>query len=58
MDIGLEHIVNSTTTEFTMPVLHRAPTEYKVCTEWDAVDELEPISSYIGQHRFKWKPIF
>ena len=36
---------------FTMPipVLHGAPTEYEVCTEWDAVDELEPISSYIGQ---------
>ena len=39
--------------EFTMPmsvpVLHGAPTEYDTCTEWDAVDELEPISSYIGQ---------
>ena len=37
--------------EFTMPmpVLHGAPTEDEVCTEWDAIDELEPISSYIGQ---------
>ena len=35
--------------EFTMPVLHGSPTEYEVCTEWDAVDELEPTSSYIGQ---------
>ena len=36
---------------FTMPipVLHGAPTEYDVCTEWDAVKELEPISSHIGQ---------
>ena len=31
-----------------VPVLHRAPIEYNVCTEWDAVDELEPILSYIG----------
>ena len=37
--------------EFTMPVpvLHGVSTEYDVCTEWDAVDELEPISSHIGQ---------
>ena len=35
--------------EFTMPVLHGAPIEYDVCTEWDAVEELEPISSHIGQ---------
>ena len=51
LDIGSENIVNSTTKAFTlpMPVLHGAPTEYEVCTEWDAVDELEPISNYIGQ---------
>ena len=44
-------MVNSTTKEFTMPVpvLLRVPTEYDVCNEWDAVDELEPISSHIGQ---------
>ena len=50
-DIGSEYIVNSTTKAFTMPmpVLHGVPTEYEVCTEWDAVDELELISSYIGQ---------
>ena len=37
--------------EFTMPVpvLHGVPTEYDVCTEWDAVDEVEPISGHIGQ---------
>ena len=37
--------------EFTMPmpVQHGAPTEYEVCTEWDAVDKLDPISSSIGQ---------
>ena len=51
IDIGFENIVNSTMKEFTMPVpvLHGVPTEYDVCTEWDAVDELEPISSHIGQ---------
>ena len=51
IDIGFENIVNSTMREFTMPipVLHGVPTEYDVCTEWDAVDELEPISSHIGQ---------
>ena len=55
IDVGFENIVNSTIMmkEFTIPVpvpiLHGAPTEYNTCTEWDAVDELEPISSYIGQ---------
>ena len=36
--------------EFTIPVpvLHGAPVECDVGTEWDAVDELEPISSHIG----------
>ena len=50
-DIGFESIANSMMKEFTMPVpvLHGAPTEYDVCTEWDAVEELEPISSHIGQ---------
>ena len=51
-DIGFKNIVNSTTMtkEFTMPVpvLHGVPTEYDTCTEWNAVDELEPISSYTG----------
>ena len=50
-DIGFENIVNATTKEFTIPVpvLHRVPVEYDICTEWEAVDELEPISpSYIG----------
>ena len=32
-----------------VPVLYGVPTEYDVCTEWDAVDKLEPISSHIGQ---------
>ena len=50
-DVGFENIVSATTKEFTMPVpvLHGAPTEYDTCTEWDAVDELEPIPSYICQ---------
>ena len=49
-DIGFENIVNVTTKEFTMPVpvLHRVPTENDTCTEWEAIDELEPIPSYIG----------
>ena len=49
-DVEFENTVNSTTKEFTMPVLvlHGVPTEYDTSTEWDAVDELEPISSYIG----------
>ena len=51
IDVGFENIVNSTMKEFTMPVpvLHRVPTEYDVCSEWDVVDGLEPISSHIGQ---------
>ena len=50
-DVGFENIVNSTTKEFTMlvSVLHWVPTEYDTCTEWDAVNKLEPISSYTGQ---------
>ena len=50
IDIGFENIVYSTMREFTMPVpvLHGVSTEYDVCTEWDPVDELEPISSHIG----------
>ena len=36
-----------------VPVLHGVPTEYDVCTEWDAVDKLEPISSHIGQQRIQ-----
>ena len=36
--------------EFTMPVLHGAPIEYDVCTEWYTVEELKPISSHIGNH--------
>ena len=48
IDIGFENTVNSTTKEFAMPVLHRAPIEQDVCTEWYSVEELKPISSYIG----------
>ena len=33
-----------------MPVLHGAPKEYDVCTEWYTVQELEPILSHIGSH--------
>ena len=51
----VENIVNATTKEFTMPVpvLHRVPTEYDTYPEWEAVDELEPIPSYIG-HQCIW----
>ena len=48
IDIGFEHIVNSTTKAFTMPVLHGAPIEHDVYTEWCEVDDSKPISSYIG----------
>ena len=48
-DIGFEHIVNSTTKAFTTPVLHGAPIEHDVCTEWYTVEDLKPISSHIGQ---------
>ena len=34
--------------EFTMPVLHGAPIEYDVGTEWYTVEDFEPISSHIG----------
>ena len=52
-DVGFENIVNAATKEFTMPVpvpvLHRAPVEYNVCTEWGTSDELEPVpQSYTG----------
>ena len=33
-----------------MPVLHGAPTEYDVCTEWYTVEELKLILSHIGNH--------
>ena len=51
IDIGFEHIVNSTMKEFTMPmpILHGAPIEHDVYTEWCEVEDLKPISSYIGQ---------
>ena len=50
IDIGFEHIVNSTAKELTMPVLHGASTEHDVGTKWYTVEELKPISSHIGQH--------
>ena len=50
IDIGFENIVNSKTKAFSMPVLHGAPLEYNVCTEWYTVEELEPISSHIGNY--------
>ena len=36
------------TKEFTMPVLHGAPIESDVGTEWYTVEDLKPISSHIG----------
>ena len=50
MDIGFEHTENSTAKELAMPVLHGAPIEHDVCTEWYTIEELKPISSHIGQH--------
>ena len=32
-----------------MPVLHGAPIEHDICTEWCEIEDLKPISSYIGQ---------
>ena len=32
-----------------VPALHGVPAEYDTYTEWEAVDKLEPIPSYIGQ---------
>ena len=34
-------MVNSTTKEFTMPVLHGSPIEYDVGTEWYTVEDLK-----------------
>ena len=39
IDIDFENTVNSKAKEFTMPVLHGAPIEHDVCTEWYAVEE-------------------
>ena len=39
IDIGFETTVNSTYKEFTMSVLHGAPIECDVCTEWHMVEE-------------------
>ena len=50
LDIGFEHIVNSTAKELTMPVLHGASIKHDVCTKWYTVEELKPISSHIGHH--------
>ena len=46
IDIGFEHVVNSTTKAFTMPVLHGAPIESNIGNEWYTVEDLKPISSY------------
>ena len=48
VDIGSEHIVNSTTKAFTMPVQHGTPIESNVGTEWYTVEDLKSISNYIG----------
>ena len=39
IDIGFKYIVNSTAKELTMPVLHGAPIEHDVCTEWYTVKD-------------------
>ena len=46
--VGFENIVSSTTKEFTMPVLHGAPIESDISTEWYTVEDLKSISSHIG----------
>ena len=46
IDTGFENTVCST----TLSVLHGAPIKPDVCTEWYAVEELEPIPSHIGDH--------
>ena len=53
IDIGFEHIVNSTAKEFTMPmpVLHGAPIEHDVCTEWDTVGRLRT------NFKLYWSPV-
>ena len=48
IDIGFEHMVNSATKTFAMPVLHGAPIESDIGTEWYTVEDFKPISSYIG----------
>ena len=48
IDVGFENTVSSTTKEFTIPVLHGAPIESDICTEWYTVEDLKPISSHIG----------
>ena len=53
IDIGFENIVSSMMKEFTMPVLHGAPIESDIGTEWYTVEDLQPISSHIG-HQCIW----
>ena len=44
--------------EFTMPmpILHGAPIEHDVGTEWYTVEDLKPISSYIGHQCIQMEP--
>ena len=61
IDIGFENTVNSTHKEFTLavPILHGAPIECDICTEWHMVEELETISQVtLVATVFKWEPIY
>ena len=58
IDVAFEPIVNSTAKEFTMPVLHGAPIEHDVCTEWYTVEDLSQFQVTSVTIVFKWKPIF
>ena len=57
IDIGFEHIVNSTAKELTMHVLHGAPTEHDVCTKWYKVEELKQFQVILVNTVHRWKPI-
>ena len=51
IDIEFEHIVNSTTKAFTMPVLHGAPIENDIGTEWYTVEDLK------ANFKLHWPPV-
>ena len=43
----------------SVPVLHGVPVEYDICTEWEAIDELEPVPQVtLAISVLKWKSIF
>ena len=52
ISIGFENTVNSLYKEFTLPicVLHGAPILHDVQTEWHTIEQIEPVSTFIGDH--------